>query len=291
MTDDVLRSLALSVHVLGVDTVIVMQHTKCGLVGVRDEELRRITGADLGFLPIDDHAAALQRGPRRVDRDAVPRTAAGDRRLRLRRRERRARRRRPLGTRHGGEVMSTADEVTVEAERDRISATGVAAAPPAVVFDILRRPRQPPGDQRRRHRQGDARGSELLELGSKLRDADAPAACRTGSTPRSRRTNRITSSPGATSAATSGAGPSSRPPTVSRPRSPRRSTCRRLVSAGAAPVRVPGAPPRQRRRVGHQPHRSRRRRLNGCRRQSAGAKVWCTASTLLPSGSWTNAPK
>jgi carbonic anhydrase len=60
VTDDVLRSLALSSHVLGVDTVVVMQHTGCGLAGVTDEELRERTGADLGFFPIDDHAAALR---------------------------------------------------------------------------------------------------------------------------------------------------------------------------------------------------------------------------------------
>jgi carbonic anhydrase len=60
VTDDVLRSLALSSHVLGVDTVVVMQHTKCGLAGVTDDELRRLTGADLGFFPIDDHGAALR---------------------------------------------------------------------------------------------------------------------------------------------------------------------------------------------------------------------------------------
>ena len=60
VTDDVLRSLALSVHVLGVNTVVVMQHTKCGLAGVTDEELRARTGADLGFFPIDDHGAALR---------------------------------------------------------------------------------------------------------------------------------------------------------------------------------------------------------------------------------------
>jgi carbonic anhydrase len=60
ITDDMLRSLALSSHVLGVDTVVVMQHTKCGLAGVTDDELRRLTGADLGFFPIDDHAAALR---------------------------------------------------------------------------------------------------------------------------------------------------------------------------------------------------------------------------------------
>src|SRR4051812_1325758 len=60
VTDDVLRSLALSTHVLGVNTVVVMQHTKCGLAGVTDEELRRRTGADLGFFSIDDHTAALR---------------------------------------------------------------------------------------------------------------------------------------------------------------------------------------------------------------------------------------
>jgi len=60
VTEDVLRSLALSSHVLGVNTVVVMQHTRCGLVGVTDEELRARTGANLGFLPIDDHTAALR---------------------------------------------------------------------------------------------------------------------------------------------------------------------------------------------------------------------------------------
>jgi carbonic anhydrase len=60
VTDDVLRSLALSCHVLGVDTVVVMQHTKCGLAGVTDEKLRKLTGADLGFFPIDHHDKALR---------------------------------------------------------------------------------------------------------------------------------------------------------------------------------------------------------------------------------------
>ena len=59
VTEDVLRSLALSTHALGVDTIVVMQHTKCGLAGVTDEELRERTGADLAFLPISDHAAAI----------------------------------------------------------------------------------------------------------------------------------------------------------------------------------------------------------------------------------------
>jgi carbonic anhydrase len=60
VTNDVLRSLALSTAVLGVDTALVVQHTRCGLAGVTDTELRRLTGADLSFLPIDDQAAALR---------------------------------------------------------------------------------------------------------------------------------------------------------------------------------------------------------------------------------------
>lgn len=59
ITEDVLRSLAISSHMLGVDTVVVMQHTQCGLAGVTDEELQDQTGADLGFYPIIDHAVAL----------------------------------------------------------------------------------------------------------------------------------------------------------------------------------------------------------------------------------------
>jgi carbonic anhydrase len=60
VTDDVLRSLALATHVFHIRTVVVMQHTRCGLAGVTDDELRRRTGADLGFFPIDDHSAALR---------------------------------------------------------------------------------------------------------------------------------------------------------------------------------------------------------------------------------------
>ena len=69
VTGDVLRSLALSSGVLGVDTVVIVQHTRCGLAGVTNEELRRRTGSDLDFLPIADHAAAL-----RADVDTLART-------------------------------------------------------------------------------------------------------------------------------------------------------------------------------------------------------------------------
>jgi carbonic anhydrase len=60
VTDDVLRSLALSVRTMGVDTVVLMQHTGCGLEGVTDEELREATGAAIDFLPIADHDDAIR---------------------------------------------------------------------------------------------------------------------------------------------------------------------------------------------------------------------------------------
>src|SRR4051812_42847717 len=66
VTNDVIRSLALSSHVLGVEAVVVMQHTKCGLAGITDEELQARTGADLGFFPIADHADALREDVERL---------------------------------------------------------------------------------------------------------------------------------------------------------------------------------------------------------------------------------
>lgn len=60
VTEDVLRSLAVSTNVLGVDSVILMQHTGCGLSGATAEELRERTGADIDFFPIDDFGHALK---------------------------------------------------------------------------------------------------------------------------------------------------------------------------------------------------------------------------------------
>lgn len=60
VTPDVLRSLAVSGHVLGVDTVVVMPHTRCGLAGATNEELQALTGCDLDFLTIDDPDTTLR---------------------------------------------------------------------------------------------------------------------------------------------------------------------------------------------------------------------------------------
>lgn len=60
VTDDVLRSLALSSHALGVDSVVVMQHTRCGLAGVSNAELEEVTGSGIDFFCIDDHVETLR---------------------------------------------------------------------------------------------------------------------------------------------------------------------------------------------------------------------------------------
>jgi len=60
VTDDVLRSLAVGVHKLSIEAVVVMQHTQCGVWGATDEDLRTLTGADMAFFTIDDHASALR---------------------------------------------------------------------------------------------------------------------------------------------------------------------------------------------------------------------------------------
>jgi carbonic anhydrase len=61
VTEDTVRSLTLSSNVLGVDTVVVMEHTKCGLAGMTDEALREMTGATFGaFFSIDNHHTALR---------------------------------------------------------------------------------------------------------------------------------------------------------------------------------------------------------------------------------------
>jgi hypothetical protein len=64
--------------------------------------------------------------------------------------------------------MTTADEVTVEHDRDHISATGVAPVAPAVVFDVLRRPANHHAISGDGTVQGTLDGPELLELGSRF---------------------------------------------------------------------------------------------------------------------------
>ena len=40
VTDDVLRSLLISIHLKGTREIMIIQHTECGLIGLREAELR-----------------------------------------------------------------------------------------------------------------------------------------------------------------------------------------------------------------------------------------------------------
>ena len=60
MTEDVLRSLAVSSHLLGTDTVVVMEHTDCGATQRNNEEFQALTGLSIDFHVIEDHKEALR---------------------------------------------------------------------------------------------------------------------------------------------------------------------------------------------------------------------------------------
>jgi carbonic anhydrase len=60
VSEDVLRSLAVATHVIGVRSLVIMQHTRCGMEGATNEDLSARTGAQMDFLPIEDHSASIQ---------------------------------------------------------------------------------------------------------------------------------------------------------------------------------------------------------------------------------------
>jgi carbonic anhydrase len=81
VTDDVLRSLAISQHLLGTEEVVLIQHTDCGLLKVNDEELAERLEAQTGRRPewrahaFSDLEASVRDGIERVRANPfVPRT-------------------------------------------------------------------------------------------------------------------------------------------------------------------------------------------------------------------------
>jgi carbonic anhydrase len=55
VTDDIMRSLVVSTHLLGTREIGVIHHTDCGLEGRTDQEIAVLTGADeFEFLCFDD---------------------------------------------------------------------------------------------------------------------------------------------------------------------------------------------------------------------------------------------
>lgn len=66
VTDDVLRTLIIASHVLGVNRVALIQHTDCGVANNSQETIVKVvedltheSAGDLDFLAIDDQASTL----------------------------------------------------------------------------------------------------------------------------------------------------------------------------------------------------------------------------------------
>src|ERR687895_2129253 len=51
VTDDAIRSLAISQRLLGTDEIVIMHHTDCGMLDVDGSEFRRDIAAETGFEP------------------------------------------------------------------------------------------------------------------------------------------------------------------------------------------------------------------------------------------------
>ena len=73
VTDDVLRTLVLAVALLGVERVLVVPHTDCGMTKRRDEQVQEAVRAAVGvdarsidFSTVQDQGAALERDVQRV---------------------------------------------------------------------------------------------------------------------------------------------------------------------------------------------------------------------------------
>jgi carbonic anhydrase len=72
VTDDVLRTLVLAVHLLGVERIIVAAHTDCRMTKVTDDEVhadilrRGVDTRSLDFHTITDQATTLRRDVQRI---------------------------------------------------------------------------------------------------------------------------------------------------------------------------------------------------------------------------------
>ena len=51
VTDDVIRSLVISQRLLGTEEIVVVQHTECGMLTFRDDELKASIEAETGLRP------------------------------------------------------------------------------------------------------------------------------------------------------------------------------------------------------------------------------------------------
>lgn len=81
VTEDALRSLAISQNLLGTEEIVLMHHTDCGMVTFSDDEFRQKLEADTGQRPtwaaeaFPDAAADVKQGINRIKANTfIPKT-------------------------------------------------------------------------------------------------------------------------------------------------------------------------------------------------------------------------
>ena len=66
VTDDALRSLVISHHLLGTQEALVVAHDDCGMLTFRNEDLQERLDTDLDFHPFDDLEQSVRDSVRRI---------------------------------------------------------------------------------------------------------------------------------------------------------------------------------------------------------------------------------
>jgi len=66
VTDDVLRSLAVSHHLLGTREALVIGHTDCGMLSFTNGDLRARLATDIDFLPFSDLEESIRTSVRAI---------------------------------------------------------------------------------------------------------------------------------------------------------------------------------------------------------------------------------
>jgi len=78
VTDDALRSLVISHHLLGTQEAFVIAHTRCGLLTFTDEELQERLGTDMTFHTFPDLEESVRASLRKIrEAPELPSSFAG----------------------------------------------------------------------------------------------------------------------------------------------------------------------------------------------------------------------
>ena len=67
VTDDAIRSLAISHHLLGTQEALVIAHTDCGMLTFQNEDLQQKLDTDVDFQPFGDLEESVRASVRRIE--------------------------------------------------------------------------------------------------------------------------------------------------------------------------------------------------------------------------------